>query len=92
MIMYINSLVNDRILGLSKLEAVADNKLNVTWMLSFVFEREENFIEKRSKCWSLALYVPTSIDLGLQCLACPSVCLFVCLFVCLSAETLNGKW
>ena len=39
-----------KILDLSKFEAFADNKVNVTQKLKFVLERIENIV-KRSKCW-----------------------------------------
>ena len=41
-----NSLPNDRILDWSKLKAFADDKINVTEKLKFVFERVENIVGK----------------------------------------------
>ena len=41
-----NPLPDDKILGLSKLEAVADDKLNVTQNIKVVFHRIENIVEK----------------------------------------------
>ena len=41
-----NPLPDDKILGLSKLKAVADNKLNVTQDIIVVFPRIENIVEK----------------------------------------------
>ena len=46
----VNSLPNDKILDLTKLKAFADDKLNVTKMTVFLFNREEN-CGKRRKCW-----------------------------------------
>ena len=42
---------NDKILGLSKLKAFADDNINVTQNLKFVLERMESIMEKRRKCW-----------------------------------------
>ena len=42
----VNSLPNDKILDLSNLEAVADDKINVTQNLKFEFGRVENNVGK----------------------------------------------
>ena len=47
-----HSLLNDKILDWSKLRA--DNKIKVLKMMIFVFDRVENIVEKRRKCWLLA--------------------------------------
>ena len=44
--MRLNSLPNDKILDLLKLEAFADDKLNVTEKLKFVLGRVENIVGK----------------------------------------------
>ena len=41
-----NSLLNDKFLDWSKLNAFADGKMNVTQKLKFVFARVENFVGK----------------------------------------------
>ena len=45
-----NSSQNDKIMDWSKLEAFADDKLNVNEKLKFVLGRVEN-CQKRRKCW-----------------------------------------
>ena len=47
MIVKINPLLDDKILGLPKLRAFADDKLNVTQNVKFVFHRIENNVFKR---------------------------------------------
>ena len=42
----VNSLPNDKILDRSKLKTFADDKINVTENLKFVFERVENIVGK----------------------------------------------
>ena len=42
----INSLPNDKMLGLSKLKAFADYKINVNEKFNFGFERTENIVGK----------------------------------------------
>ena len=44
--MSLNSLRNDKILNLSKLKALADDKINVAKMIIYVFDRAENIVEK----------------------------------------------
>ena len=46
----INLLPNDKILGVTKLKAFADAKLNVARMMISLLERVENTRKKR-KCW-----------------------------------------
>ena len=41
-----NSLPNDKIVDLSKLKAIADDKLDVTQKLRFALERVENIVGK----------------------------------------------
>ena len=41
-----NFLPNDKILGLSKLKALTDNKFNIVKMMISVFDRVENIVEK----------------------------------------------
>jgi hypothetical protein len=41
-----NSLPNDKILGLTKLKAFADDKFNVAKMMISLFDRVENLVEK----------------------------------------------
>ena len=43
---YLNPLPDDKILGLSKLKAFADDKLNVTHNIKVVFLRIENIVGK----------------------------------------------
>ena len=43
---YINPLTDDKILGLPKLKAFADDKSNVTQNIQVVFHRTENIVEK----------------------------------------------
>ena len=45
------SLPNDTFLDWSKLKAFADDKINVTEEIEFVFERIENIMGKKRKCW-----------------------------------------
>ena len=48
----VNTLPNNKILDLSKLKAVADDKIIVTQNLQFVLLREENMVGgKRGECW-----------------------------------------
>ena len=47
------SLSNNKILVVTKLIAFADNKINVTHMMIFVFDRVENIVGKGKKCWRL---------------------------------------
>ena len=42
----VNSLTNDKISDWSKLKAYAEDKINVTEKMKFVFERVENMVEK----------------------------------------------
>ena len=42
----VNSLPNDKFLDWSKLKACADNKINVSEKLKFVFDRVENIVGK----------------------------------------------
>ena len=49
--LYINSLTNDKILAKSKLKAFADNKINVTENLKFVFWKDRKHCGKSRKCW-----------------------------------------
>ena len=42
----VNSLLNDKCLDCSKLKAFADDKINVTQNLKFVFGRVENIVGK----------------------------------------------
>ena len=44
--MYFNPSLDDKILGLPKLKAFADEKLNVTQNIKVVFHRIENIVEK----------------------------------------------
>ena len=46
-----HSVKDDKILASSKLKAFADNKLNVTENIEFVYLRLENIVEKIRKCW-----------------------------------------
>ena len=48
------SLPNDKVLDLSKLEAFAEDKINVPQKLKFIAGRIENILGKRRKCWSPA--------------------------------------
>ena len=47
--MLLNSLPNDKILDWSKLKALADDKINVTYKLKFVSERLENILTYKLK-------------------------------------------
>ena len=47
----LNPLPDDKILGLPKLKAFADDKLDVTQDIKVVFQRIENIVGKRRKCW-----------------------------------------
>ena len=47
----INPLPNDNFFDWSKLKELADNKIDVTENLKFVFGRAENIVGKRKKCW-----------------------------------------
>ena len=42
----VNSLTNNKILGVSKLKAFVDNKINVAQMMIPVFDRIENIVGK----------------------------------------------
>ena len=46
-----NSLPNNKILGLPKLKAFADDKINVTQKLKFALGRGRKHCGKRRKCW-----------------------------------------
>ena len=48
---YINPLPNDKILDVTKLKALADDKLNVTKMKISLCDRAENTVGKGKKCW-----------------------------------------
>ena len=48
---YINSLPNSKILDQSKLKAVADDKINLTEKLKFIFGMVEKHFRERRKCW-----------------------------------------
>ena len=48
---WVNPLPDDKILGLPKLKAFADDKLNVTQNIKVVFHRIEKHCGKRRKCW-----------------------------------------
>ena len=50
-IMYFNSLPNDKFLDSSNLKAFADNKLNLAEKLKFVLGRVETIVRKRRKYW-----------------------------------------
>ena len=52
---YLNSLLSDKILALTKLRGFADDKINVTQKLKFVLDWVENIVGKRRKCWKPAL-------------------------------------
>ena len=52
----VNSLPNEKILDLSKLKAFADNKLNVSGKLEFVFGKGRKHCGERRKCWSPAFF------------------------------------
>ena len=43
-------LPNNKVLALTKLKALPDNKFNVAKITISVFERVENIVEKRRKC------------------------------------------
>ena len=47
--MSVNTLPDDKILGLPKLKAFADDKLNVTQNIKVVFHRIENIVGKEEK-------------------------------------------
>ena len=47
----LNTLPNDKISDRFKLKAFADDKIDVTEKLKFVFGRVENIVGKRRKCW-----------------------------------------
>ena len=47
----LNPLPHDKILGLPKLKASADDKLNVTQDMNVFFQRMENIVGKEQKCW-----------------------------------------
>ena len=49
-----NSLPNDKILDWFNLKAFADNNLYVDQMMIYVFDRVENIVDRRRKCWLLA--------------------------------------
>ena len=51
-----NSLPNDKFLDWSKLNALADDKINVTEKLEFVLRRLRKHYGKSSKCWLLNNY------------------------------------
>ena len=44
-------LPKDTILGMSKFKANADDKFGLAEIIRFVFERVENIVGKRRKCW-----------------------------------------
>ena len=48
--LWINPLTDDKILDQTKLEAFADDKLNVTKMIISLFDKVENIVEKRRNC------------------------------------------
>ena len=50
-LLFINHLPNDKILDKSKLTAFADDKSNVVEMTSSLFDRIENIVGKRRRCW-----------------------------------------
>ena len=54
MLFMVNSLPNDKILDMTKLKAFTDNKINVAQIMISVFDRVENIVEKRRKCWLTA--------------------------------------
>ena len=46
-----NGKFNQKSLGFNQIERIADGKLNVILMLIPLFDRVENIMEKRRKCW-----------------------------------------
>ena len=52
-----NSLPNDKILDLSKLKALADNKINVTEKLKIIFGTVENIVKKGESVFFFSHYV-----------------------------------
>ena len=52
-----NSLPNDKILDLSKLKALADNKINVTEKLKIIFGTVENIVKKGESVFFFSYYV-----------------------------------
>ena len=48
--MNLNTLPNDKILDLSNLKAVTDDKLNAIEKIKFVLGQAENIVGKRRKC------------------------------------------
>ena len=62
-----NSLPNDKILETSKLKAFADDKINVTQKLNFLFGKSRKHCEKRRKCW-LPAFSPLPTMFSKACL------------------------
>ena len=63
-----NSLSNYKILALSKLKAFAVDKSNVAKMVISVFDRVENIVGKRKKCWLTAFSpFPTMLSKAVCC-------------------------
>ena len=52
----LNSLPNDKSLTLTKLKAFADIKFNVAKMMIAIFDRVENIVGKKRKCWLPAFF------------------------------------
>ena len=46
-----NSLADDKILTLIKLKAFADDKFDIAELMTSVFDRVENTVGNRRKCW-----------------------------------------
>ena len=51
-----NRFPNDKILDLSKLKAIADDKITFTEQMKFVLGRVEKNYGKRGKCWLPAFF------------------------------------
>ena len=62
--MCFNPLPDDRILDWSKLKAFADDKLNVTKMLIFVFDKVENIVGKGEIVCTSNFSFPTMFSKG----------------------------
>ena len=62
------TLPNDKILDLTKLKAFAEDIINATWMLCFVFDRVENIVENGEK-----MLVSSIVKLFLSVLLKPGI-------------------
>ena len=60
----VNPLTDDKILDRTKLKAFADDKLNVTKMIIFVFDRAENIVGKEKLLVQAISPFPTMFPKG----------------------------